>query len=397
MEFAYLKELDDKYIMNTYKRYPLQVIRGEGVFVFDEKGKKYLDFLSGIAVNALGYGHPKILKVIKEQSEDLIHISNLFYTQPPVMLAKKLCKISGMDKVFFSNSGAEANELAVKLAHAKGRISKNNKHKIICMESSFHGRTIAALSLTKSDKYGDKFAPLVEGVVFVPFNDNEVLENTFNDDIAAIIIEPVQGEGGINLAKPEYLKLARDLADRHDAILIFDEVQAGLGRTGELFGHTSSNVEPDIITLAKPLGAGLPIGAVLMNDSSASILTYGDHGSTFGGNCLVTATALTFLEVLEEEDILNNVKNMGKLFLERLNKLKDRYSFIKEVRGKGLILGVELDRPPGDIILKLIEFGLICNCTSERVIRFLPPLVITENHVDMAIEIIEKVFDQINK
>lgn len=395
MELSQLKELDDKYILNSYKRYPLQVVRGEGVFVYDENGKKYLDFLSGIAVNALGYGHPKILKAIKDQSEKLIHISNLFYTELPVKLAKKLCEISGMGKVFFCNSGAEANELAIKLAHAKGKAIDEKKYKIICMEHSFHGRTTATLSITKSDIYGDKFNPLVEGAVFVPFNDEEALKKAFNDEITGIIIEPVQGEGGINLASPEYLKLARELADKFNAILVFDEVQAGLGRTGKYFAHVDSEVNPDVITLAKPLGAGLPIGAVLMKDSVASLLTYGDHGSTFGGNCVVAAASLAFLEALEEENVLDNVKKMGELFLDRLNLLKEKYSFVKEVRGKGLMLGVELDRPAADIVLKLIDSGLICNCTSEKVIRFLPPLVIREEHIDKAIEIIENVFNEL--
>lgn len=394
MELSILKQLDDQYILNTYKRYPLQVVSGEGVYVFDENNNKYLDFLSGIAVNALGYGHKKILDVINTQSERLIHISNLFYTETPVNLAKKLCDISGMNKVFFCNSGAEANELSIKLAHLSGKKFSNRKNKIICMNNSFHGRTIASLSVTKSFDYGDKFSPLVEGALFVDLNDVSALSQVFDEEVCGIIIEPIQGEGGLNIADNDYLSLARDLANKYNALLIFDEVQSGLGRTGKYFAYQHSEVEPDIITLAKPIAVGLPMGAVLIKNDLASLLTYGDHGSTFGGNSLISAVALKFLEILEEEKLLDNAICQGDYFKEELLKLKNKYKLIKDVRGKGLMLGLELKEPASEVVLNLMQEGLICNCTANNVIRFLPPYIVTSYHIDQAISIIEKVLNE---
>jgi len=392
MKLSQLKQLDDKYILNTYKRYPLQVVNANGVYVYDENGKKYLDFLGGIAVNALGYGHPAILKSIKDQSEKLIHISNLFYTQPQVDLAKKLCEISNSDKVFFCNSGAEANELAIKLARLNANQFDYKKNNLVCMKQSFHGRTMAALSITKNSDYSEKFAPLLETPLFVELNDNESLESIVNEETASIIIEPIQGEGGINLARKEFLVLARKLADKYNALLVFDEVQTGLGRTGDYFAFEFSGVTPDIISIAKPLAAGLPMGAVLMIDKVANLMTYGSHGSTFGGNCLASAMALAFLETIENENLLDNVRKVGDYFIKSLNALKDKYSFIKEVRGRGCIVGLELEEPVVDIHLKLIEEGLVVNCTSEKVIRFLPPYIITIDDVNNAIAILDKVF-----
>ena len=395
MKLAQLKELDDKYILNTYKRYPLQVVKGEGVYVYDEEGNKYLDFLSGIAVNALGYGNKTLLNAINDQANKLIHISNLFYTELPVLLAKKLCEISEMDKVFFCNSGAEANELAVKLSRANAKYCDQEKNTIICIHNSFHGRTLASLSVTKGPHYADKFAPMMLSANFVTLNDKEELINSVDDKIATIIIEPIQGEGGINVADAQYLKLARKLADKHNALLIFDEVQSGLGRTGKYFAYQFSNVKPDIITLAKPLGAGLPMGAVLLTDKVAKNLTYGDHGSTFGANSLVSAAALTFLKIIEEENLLNNINNVGQYLFEKLSELKDKYSFIKEVRGKGFMLGIELEDPVKELHLEMIKQGLIVNCTSEKVIRLLPPYITTKENVDEAIAIIERVLSDI--
>lgn len=395
MDLLQLKELDDKYILNSYKRYPLQLVKGEGVYVYDENGKKYLDFLSGIAVNALGYGHPRVLKAIKDQLEFLIHTSNLFYTELPVRLACKLSEISGMNKVFFCNSGAEANELAIKLSRLNAKSFSEDKNVLICMKNSFHGRTMATLSVTKSNNYAQKFLPLIETPAFVELNNKDQLAQAVNDKTACIIIETVQGEGGINVAEKEYLQLARTLADKHNALLVIDDVQAGLGRTGDYFSFEFSGIKPDVITLAKPLGAGLPMGAVLMTEKVASLVKYGDHGSTFGANCIVAASAIAFLDVIEEENLLDNIKIVSAYLFEQLNTLKERYSFIKEVRGRGFILGIELANLAGKLHLKLMQEGLVCNCTAERVIRFLPPYITTKKHVDEAIFIMDKVFSEI--
>ncbi|MGD9580106.1 MAG: aspartate aminotransferase family protein, partial [Vampirovibrionia bacterium] len=379
MNLAQLKELDDKYILNTYKRYPLQVVRGEGVNVYDENGNKYLDFLGGIAVNALGYAHPAVLNAINNQAKELIHISNLFYTQPQVDLAQKLCEISGMDKVFFSNSGAEANELAIKLARLNSNKSGGKKNNFVCMKHSFHGRTMASLTVTKGVEYSEKFKPMLETPVFVEFNNCDALKSAVNEQTACIILEPIQGEGGINMADKEFLVLARQLADQHEALLVMDEVQSGLGRTGDYFAHQFSGIKPDVITVAKPIASGLPMGAVLMNEKAASLFAYGYHGSTFGCNCLASDVALAFLKTIEIDNLLENVVNVGNYFIESLSNLKDKYSFIKSVRGKGCIVGLELEKPMSDLHLKLISEGLICNCTSDVVIRFLPPYIITKS------------------
>lgn len=395
MKLAQLRELDNKYILNTYKRYPLQLVSGKGVYVYDENGKQYLDFLGGIAVSALGYAHPAIIKSIKDQSEKLIHSSNLFYTQPQVDLAKKLCEISNLDKVFFCNSGAEANELAIKLARLNANQFDYKKTNLICMKQSFHGRTVAALSVTKSADYAEKFYPLLQTPVFVELNNKESLKNAVNDETACIIIEPIQGEGGINPADKEFLLLARQLADKHNALLVFDEVQTGLGRTGNYFAFEASGVRPDVVSVAKPLAAGLPMGAVLMTGKVAGLMGYGSHGSTFGGNCLASVAALTFLETIENDNLLTNVRNVGDYFIQRLRTLKEKYSFVKEVRGRGCIIGLELENSFEGIHLQLIEEGLIVNCTSDTVIRFLPPYIITNDDVDTAIEILDKVFSVI--
>lgn len=392
MKIEELKKLDDKYILNSYKRYPLQITKGKGVYVFDENGKKYLDFLSGIAVNSLGYSHPVIVEAIKNQAEKLIHTSNLFYTEPPVKLAQKLCEISGMDKVFFCNSGAEANELGIKLAHTFAKNINTNKTNIVAMNKSFHGRTIATLSITKSKEYGEKFSPLLENVNFVDLNDITGLQSCVNEGTAAIILEPVQGEGGINIADKEFVEMARKLADKFGCLLIADEIQTGLGRTGRYFAIDSTGVKPDIITLAKPLGAGLPIGAVLMTEEVAARITYGDHGSTFGANCLASSAALAFIEAIENEDLLNNINETGEYFIKSLNELKMKHSFIKEVRGSGLMIGLELNIPANDFVLDLIQNGLICNCTADTVLRFLPPYITTKSDINEAILIIDKVF-----
>lgn len=397
MTLETVREIDSQYILNTYKRYPLQITRGQGVYVYDENGREYLDFLSGIAVNALGYSHPAILQTIERQSTLLIHSSNLFYTEPPALLAKKLCELSGMDKVFFCNSGAEANELALKLSHAHANQHEKAKKAIVCMEKSFHGRTIGALSITKGKQFSEKFHPTVGESVFVRLNDLQMLDSAMSYEVSSLFIEPIQGEGGVNIASIPYLQRARALATQYDALLVMDEIQTGLGRTGRYFAFEESGIQPDIITLAKPLGAGLPIGAVLMSNKVAKLLSYGDHGTTFGANCLATACALTFLNVIEEENLLHHVHEMGSYFVKALQSIQTSYDFVKEVRGKGLMLALELTIPSVPFIPQFLEEGLIVNATSETVIRFLPPYIIEKEHVDKAISIIRKVFDTVSK
>lgn len=395
MELLQLKELDDRYVLNSYKRYPVQIVRGEGPYVFDEQGNRYLDFLSGIAVNALGYGHPAITEAIKKQAEELVHASNLFYTEGSVQLARTLCEISGMNKVFYCNSGAEANELAVKLARAHSNANDGKKTKLVCLKNSFHGRTSASLSVTKSAEYGDKFFPLLEEPVFVDINDQKALIDAVKEDTACVIIEPVQGEGGIHVATKEYLQLARELTERYNALLVFDEVQSGLGRTGGYFGYQFSLIQPDVITLAKPIAAGLPMGAVLMTDEVASLITYGDHGSTFGGNCICSAAALAFLNVMKSDKMLNHIREISKYLFDSLEKLKTKYSFIKDIRGRGLMIGIELEKYANDIHIDLMkDERLITNCTAGTVIRLLPPYIITKEHVDEAIASLDKIFSR---
>lgn len=386
-----------KYVMNTYGRLPIAMGRGKGAKVWDVDGKEYLDFVSGIAVNALGHAHPKIVNAIKEQAKKIIHCSNLYWIPTQVKLAQELVKNSVFDKVFFANSGAEANEGAIKLARKYSWLKngKKERYEIISMKHSFHGRTLATLAATGQTKYQKGFTPLPVGFKYVPFNDIEALEKAVSPKTCAIILEPIQGEGGVNVPDPKYLKVVRQLCDEKDLLLIFDEVQTGMGRTGTLFAYEQFKVEPDIMTLAKALAGGAPIGAMLAKDKVASAFKPGDHASTFGGNPLVTAAAVIVLEVFKEENILENVQKVGAYFKGELQKLQKKYSFIKEIRGLGLILGMALTVPGGKIVNSCFEKGLLINCTNDMVLRFLPPLNITEREVDQAIKILDEVMETI--
>jgi len=384
-------EEEKNFMIPVYKRIPVCLIKGAGIKVWDIHGKEYLDFF-GQGVNSIGHCHPKLVKAIEEQAKKLIHFSNLYYTLPQVELAKKLSQISFGGKVFFANSGAEANEAAFKLA----RIYGQGKYEIITMTNSFHGRTLATLSATGQEKIHKGFEPLVEGFKYVLFNDLEQIEQAITKSTCAVMVEPIQGEGGINVATQEYLKGLRALCDEQKILLILDEVQTGIGRTGKMFGYEHYGIIPDIITLAKWLGNGLPIGAMIAKPELADLLTPGTHASTFGGNPLACAATLAVINVIIEENLVENARETGNYLINRLGELKNKYRFIKDVRGKGLMVGMELEFPGNSIVDACLSRGLIINCTVENVLRFLPPLITTNKDVDMAIEILDNFLEKVN-
>lgn len=372
-----------EFVCGTYARLPVTFVRGKGCRLWDEDGKEYLDFLAGIAVCNLGHSHEGVTRVLCEQADILTHVSNLFYTRPQVELARGLTQKSFADKVFFSNSGAEANEAAIKLArkHSSDRYGPGRFH-IITMKNSFHGRTLATLSATGQEKIHKGFEPLVAGFTFVDFNSVSAVEAAITDKTCAVMVEPIQGEGGINIPSSNYLRDLKALCRKHDLLLIYDEVQVGMGRTGLLFAHEHDKVTPDIMTLAKALGNGLPIGAMLATDEVAQAFVPGSHASTFGGTPLVSAVALKVLQTVSQPEFLENVRKNGNHFMERLLELKNRLSIIRGIRGRGLMVGVELDRPGQPIVLKMLSRGYVFNCTQEKVLRFVPPLTVTREEID---------------
>ena len=366
--------------------------RGKGCYVYDTSGKRYLDFVAGIGVNSLGYAHPRLTKVIREQAGRLIHSSNLYYHEYAGPLAERLSRASGLARVFFCNSGAEANETALKMAKAHGHAISPDKFEIVALDNSFHGRTIGALSVTGQESYRRDFEPLMPGVRFVPRNDITALEQVVSDRTAGIILELVQGEGGIYPMTEEYIRKARELADRYNAILIFDEIQCGVGRTGTYFAYQLLDppVMPDVITVAKPIASGLALGVVACNERAAAGLGPGKHGTTFGGGPLVCRAGLEFFNLLDE--LLPRISEVGSYFRMRLTELSRRFSFIKEVRGVGLMIGVELEFPCKPLVLDCLEQGLLINCTHDYTLRALPPYIITEQEVDRAITVLKRVF-----
>jgi acetylornithine/N-succinyldiaminopimelate aminotransferase len=375
-----------RYMVNTYRRPSIVFTHGRGCRLYDSQGREYLDFLAGIAVNALGYAHPRIVRVIRREAGRATHVSNLFHNPYQAPLARKLSEWSGLDRAFFANSGSEAVEGALKLARAYAHAKSSSggtapKTRFLALENSFHGRTFGALSLTHTAKYREPFAPLVPGVEFVRFNDVADLEAKFDDTVCAIAIEPIQGEGGIFSVSEEFWQRARALATQHDAALIADEIQCGLGRTGRRFAYQKFGSLPDIVTVAKPLAAGLPLGAFLANDQFASALSPGLHGSTFGGGPLVCAAALEFLTVMEEEDLLANVRARGAELRTGLEKLAARFDFIREVRGEGLILGIDLSVEGAPFVREALRRGLVINCTHDHILRLLPPFIIRRRDV----------------
>ena len=382
--------LTSKYIANTYNRFPIAITKGKGCRVWDADGKEYLDFVAGLAVCNLGHCHPKVVKAIQEQAEKLIHISNLYHIEPQAQLAELLCKNSFADKAFFCNSGAEANEAAIKLTRKYFKDKGENRFQIITMEKSFHGRTMATLAATGQKKFQQGFEPLLEKFIYVPFNDIKAVANAITPQTAAVMIEPIQGEGGVNIPSETYLKELKVLCREKGLLLIFDEVQVGMGRTGKLFAYEHYGVTPDIMTLAKGLAGGVAIGSMLATDEVAKSFVPGTHASTFGGNPLATAAGIAAIKAVLEEGMLENCQTVGKYLLEKLNKLKTEYPFIKEVRGKGLIIGMELTIPGADIVRNCMEKGLLINCTSDTILRFIPPLVATEKDVDEMMGILKK-------
>jgi predicted acetylornithine/succinylornithine family transaminase len=393
MDSQTLMMLSEKYIANTYARYPILLVKGKGTRVWDLDGKEYLDFVSGLAVCNLGHCHPKVVKTIQDQAEKLIHVSNFYYIEPQIQLASLLCKNSFADKVFFCNSGAEANEGALKLArkYAKEKMGKD-RYEIITMERSFHGRTLATLAATAQEKFHKGYEPLMPGFKYVPFDDIGAVRNAIDSKTCAVMLEPIQGEGGVNCPTEGYLKTLREICDEKGLLLIFDEVQVGMGRTGKLFAYEHDGIEPDMLTLAKSLAGGVPIGALLIKKGIADSFIPGDHASTFGGNPLATAAGVAALTTILEEGMLENCQKMGDYFLLKLEEIKEKFSFIKEVRGKGLILGMELKMEGSPIVKEMMQRGILINCTMGNVLRFLPPLIVTKEEVDRVVNTLGEVF-----
>ncbi len=393
----------DKFLLPTYKRSPFVLTHGRGCYVYDADGKKYLDFLGGIAVNALGHAHPRIVKVIRREAARAIHFSNLYHNEFQGPLASKLSAWSGMNRVFFSNSGSEAIEGALKLARLYGRTpadfptSAAPKHRILAMDNSFHGRTFGAVSVTSTEKYRLPFAPLLPGIDFVRFNDVADLESKFDNTVCAVLLEPIQGEGGIHPITEVFWNRARALATQHDALLIADEIQCGLGRTGRYFGYQKFASKPDIVVIAKPLAAGLPLGAILASSAVAERIAPGLHGSTFGGGPLVCATALEFLKIVEDTKLLENVRSRGAELRQGLEALARKFDFIREIRGEGLMIGVELSIDGTPFVAEALRRGLLINCTHEFTLRLLPPFIVTRAQVREFLNLFEAVLASTSK
>jgi predicted acetylornithine/succinylornithine family transaminase len=388
-------ELEREYLLQNYGRYPLVMRRGKGPYLFDVDGKRYLDLISGIGVNALGHAHPRILRILREQAGLLVHSSNLYYHEYQGLLAKRLAQISGLQRTFFCNSGTEAIECGLKMMRAHGSKIGPEKHEIVSLDNSFHGRTLGALSVTGQAKYRNDFEPLLPGIKFVAPNDVAALEQAVTERTAGIMIEWIQGEGGVVPLSAEFTSKARELAERHNALLLFDEIQCGVGRPGTYFAYQLAEpaVMPDIVAAAKPLACGLPLGAVLVNEKAAATLPAGMHGTTFGGGPLACRVALEFLDILR--DLLPAIYHLGGYFRMRLSELQRHYPFIKEVRGYGLMIGAELDIPGKQIVLDAMQEGLLINCTHEKVLRFLPPYIIQEEEIDRAIKGLTKALKKV--
>ncbi len=387
----------EQFLLPTYKRQPVVMTHGRGPYVYDAAGKKYLDFLGGIAVNALGHAHTRIVKVIRREAARAIHLSNLYHNAYQGPLARKLAGWSGMDRVFFSNSGTEAIDGAMKLARLFGRHSNEalgttaKKHRFLALENSFHGRTFGAISVTSTEKYRLPFAPVVPGAEFVRFNDVADLEAKFDDTVCGILLETVQGEGGIYAVSELFWNRARALAAQHGALLIADEIQCGLGRTGRYFAYQKFSSKPDIVLIAKPLAAGLPLGAILTTEEVASRVSPGMHGTTFGGGPLACAVALEFLRIVEDEKLLENIRMRGAELREGLTKLASKFSFIREIRGEGLMIGVELSMEGVPFVSEAMQRGLLINCTHDFTLRLLPPFIITRAQVRNFLRLFELV------
>jgi acetylornithine/N-succinyldiaminopimelate aminotransferase len=405
--FEQIAERERQYLLQTYNRYPVVLTRGKGVFLWDIEEKKYLDFVSGLGVNALGHAHPRIVKAIREQAAKIVHVSNLYYHEYQGPLAEKLCGLasaasgtsSGIKfRAFFSNSGTEAIEGAIKLARLAGhRAGGESKSKLVALDGSYHGRTFGALSLTGQDKHRKGFEPLLEDVTFVKQNDIEGLRAAINDNVCAIVLEPIFGEGGIYECSVEFLRECRALADRHKVALIFDEIQCGLGRTGTIFAFQSFGVTPDIVAIAKPIAAGLPLGAFIAKEEFATAISPGQHGTTFGGGPLACRVALEFLAIVEEEKLLENVNKVGAYLQQELKGLVEKRAAATGVRGRGFIQGIQLEIPARPIVDAALAEGVLFNSTQDTVVRFLPPFLLEEKHVDKGIRVLKKLLGKKRK
>jgi len=384
----------DKVIAKTYKRFPIVITKGKGCNLWDKEGKRYTDFVSGIAVCNLGHAHPKVSKALSKQADLLFHVSNLYYTEPQIELASLLTENSFADRVFFCNSGAEANEAAIKLARKyfqdKG---ENHRYRIISMEKSFHGRTMATLSATGQDKIKKGFDPILEGFDYIPFNDIDALRKKIGPSTCAVLLEPIQGEGGVRCPDPEYLTAVRRICDEADILLIFDEIQTGMGRTGKLFAYEHFGVEPDIMTLAKALANGLPIGAMLAIEDVAEAFGPGSHASTFGGTPIVTTASVQVVKTILEENIIPRCAEIGAYFKQRLSWLKSRHESIADVRGMGLLLGMKLKIEGDPIVRACMEKGFLINCIQGNILRFIPPLIVEKDEIDALVTCLDEILD----
>lgn len=386
-----IMDLEKKFVMQTYGRQPLALSHGKGAEVWDVDGNSYLDCFAGIAVNNIGHAHPKVALAICHQAQRMIHCSNVYYTQEQVELAQLLTKVSPHDRVFFANSGAEANEGAIKLAR-----KYTGKGEIIAADNSFHGRTLATVTATGQEKYKEPFKPLPTGFKHVLFGDIRAMAEAINEDTAAVILEPIQGEGGLIVPPEGYLQEVQALCRQKDVLLILDEIQTGFGRTGEMFASTLFGVQPDITTVAKAMGGGYPIGAILANERIASAFEPGDHGSTFGGNPLGCAAAKAAIEVLLDENLIHQSQELGEYFKSSLEQMTSKYDIVKEVRGKGLMIGIELTRSCGDVVNEAREQGVLINCTADNVIRLVPPLIITKKQLDEVVKVLDGALTKIS-
>ena len=390
-----IKNLSDKYVMGTYKRNPIALVKGKGAKVWDADGKEYLDLLAGIAVCSLGHSNPKVVAAIRKQAGILGHTSNLYYNEIQALVAETLVKNSFADKVFFCNSGAEANEAAIKLARRYAFEKMDGRYELITMENSFHGRTLATITATGQKKFQLGFEPLPDGFKYVPFNDAAALEAAISDKTCGVMLEPIQAEGGVNIPAPGYLRAVREICDSKGLLLILDEVQTGMGRTGSLFAYEQFGIKPDIMTLAKALGNGFPVGAMLATDPVASVLVPGTHASTFGGNYLAMSACLASLDCLLNDGVLENCRAAGEHFLKKLRGLKRKHKSISAVRGMGLIVAVDTSADCFEIVGKCLEKGLLVNCTSATTLRFVPPLTIRKSEINKAVGILDEVFSEL--
>jgi acetylornithine/N-succinyldiaminopimelate aminotransferase len=384
-------ELYSKYVIANYKRLPRVIVKGEGCDRYDADGNKILDMFPGWAVSGIGHCHPKVVEALRKQAGELLHIDNTFYSEQQGQLAKLLSERGFGGKCFFCNSGAEANEAAMKLARLA---TAEGKYKFITAEGGFHGRTFATVTATAQPKYHEGFLPLLPGFIYVPFNDIKALESAFGDEVCAVMVEPIQGEGGINVATKEYLETIRRLCDENGAMMILDEVQTGMGRTGKWFAYQHYDIEPDILTLAKALGGGVAIGAMIAKEEVANKLVPGKHASTFGGNCIACAAGIAVVAAIEEDKLLDNAARMGEYAKQKLLGLKQKYPIIDSVRGIGLMIGVQLTGPGGEIVDKCLAKGLRINCTNNTVLRFMPAMIVTKEQIDEAINILDGVMSE---